>query len=214
MSHNMAAVTPPPVHIGVTGLIGAGKTTLVRALAPLLGAQALVERYEDNPYFERFYRDPGRWAYHHYTFFLDQCLTDRRRAQQAGGAVVQERVLLEHLLVFAAQFRAQGHLDDSDYGLLDELTRTCDGLAGPSDLVIHIDIDVDEALRRIRDRGRSAESAIDPEYLGALSARYAAMLAQGSFGEVLRVPAAEYDFREAESMCRIADRVRATVAVA
>lgn len=49
--------------IVVSGLIGAGKTTLTADLAQLLGYEALYEPVEDNVYLADFYRDPKTWAY-------------------------------------------------------------------------------------------------------------------------------------------------------
>jgi deoxyadenosine/deoxycytidine kinase len=201
-------VAQASTHIAVSGLIGAGKTTLVQALAPLLGVQPIIERFEQDPYFDKFYDDPPRWAFPHFTFFVQQNLSDRCRIQQAGLDALQERALLEHLLVFGAEFHARGFLDDTDYALLEQLTRTCDQLVGPSRLLIHIDVSIDEALRRLHKRQRPAESSIAADYLSALASHYPGFLGAWPHGPILRLHASEYDFRDRTSVQLIAQLVK------
>jgi deoxyguanosine kinase len=49
-------------YIVVEGPIGVGKTTLVRRIASHLGARTLLERPEENPFLEKFYRDASHHA--------------------------------------------------------------------------------------------------------------------------------------------------------
>src|SRR6201999_3729113 len=53
-------------HIAISGVVGAGKTTLVRGLAREFGCLDLEERFEENPYLERFYVRPPAWAFKSY----------------------------------------------------------------------------------------------------------------------------------------------------
>ena len=45
-------------HIAIEGNIGAGKTTLAKKVSQDLGAQLILESFEDNPFLPRFYKDP------------------------------------------------------------------------------------------------------------------------------------------------------------
>src|SRR5215470_6933077 len=49
-------------YLVVEGPIGAGKTSLARALARHLDADALLEAPQDNPFLARFYADMQRYA--------------------------------------------------------------------------------------------------------------------------------------------------------
>jgi deoxyadenosine/deoxycytidine kinase len=192
-----------PFHVAVSGLIGAGKSTLVSGLAPLLGAEALPERADENPYLDRFYEDPARWAFRSFMYFFVQSLGDEASARRRDVAAIQERVMEEHLAVFARMFRERGYLDCSDLELLSRLVRTARSLIAPSDLLVHVDISPAEALRRIRDRGRPEEQAIELDYLKALSGRYEHFV-RGWSGPVLRLEAEEHDFRESSVLGELA----------
>ena len=50
-------------YIAIEGNIGAGKTTLCKMLAKDLGSKLILERFEENPFLERFYEDPKSHAF-------------------------------------------------------------------------------------------------------------------------------------------------------
>ena len=50
------------MFIGISGIIGAGKSTLAQNLAKHLGYEAFNEPVKENPYLEDFYADMNRWG--------------------------------------------------------------------------------------------------------------------------------------------------------
>lgn len=200
---------PAGLHIAVIGPIGAGKSTLVRALAGELSAVALPERFEESPYLARFYQEPARWALHHTLFFAEQSVRDQHGAQTRGGFSVQERILDEHVWVFGAEFRAREYLTDSDWRLLQRLAQDLRGALRPIDLLVYVDISPEEALRRLRGRRRHAELAVTLDYMSGLAARYRDLVATWAQSEVLQLPAEKYDFRKSNDVVVVARAIEA-----
>ena len=61
------------MFICIEGNIGAGKTTLARALSEELGATFLPERFEDNTLLPLFYQDKKTFAFPtEYSFLIDR----------------------------------------------------------------------------------------------------------------------------------------------
>ena len=65
-----------PDYIVIEGPIGVGKTSLAQRLADDFNGELLLEGVEENPFLERFYRNPRHAALPTQLFFLFQ------RAQQ------------------------------------------------------------------------------------------------------------------------------------
>lgn len=186
--------------------MGAGKSTLVRGLARELKGTSLEERDADNPYLAAFYEDPPLWAFKSYVFFLEQTLEDYRRARSDLRGGVQERVLEEHLVVFGHEFHQRGYLADADLDLLTEVTSTAAALVPPPDLLIHLEIEPAEALRRLRQRALAAEGDVELDYLESLNARYPSLLSNWR-SEVLVIDADAHDFRVDEEVAELASAI-------
>ena len=69
-------------YIVVEGPIGAGKTTLARALAQRAAPTLMLEQPDANPFLARFYRDRTRYALPTQLFFLFQRVQQLRELQQ------------------------------------------------------------------------------------------------------------------------------------
>jgi len=193
--------------------MGAGKTTLVHALARQLGSLALPERDDENPYLRRFYADPPRWAFKSYAFFVNQTLEDHRRASSSPRGAVQERVLEEHAVVFGEEFHRRGYLDDPDWEVLSSLTFALAGSVPAPDLLIHLEIEPAEALRRLHHRATAIEDGIRLDYLQSLNARYGGFVDAWS-GRVVRLDSNTRDFREERDVADLATDIGSLLAQA
>ena len=193
--------------IGVSGQIASGKSTLVENLAPLLGVRGLPEPDAANPYLERFYRDPERWALQNLLFFFERSVHEQVEALEGQLGVLQERLPQEHFDVFGREFHAQGFLADDDIAVADRLATLVADTLLPPDLVLYLDIDPQEAFSRIKTRGHVGDDSITLEYLCGLARRYEAFISSWHRCPVIRLNSTDFDVRAAEDVQAIADSV-------
>ncbi len=113
----MAAAVPHR-FIVVEGPIGVGKTSLARRLSQSLGGQLILEQAEQNPFLERFYKNPRAAAFQTQLFFLFQRARQLEDVRQEDlfGAVRVADYLLEKDRLFA-----RVTLDDAEYALYERV---------------------------------------------------------------------------------------------
>jgi len=158
-----------PLHLAVEGVIGVGKTTLVRALAERLGAVRLSEDELHNPFLERFYKQPVRWALACQTWFLEARLQQFAAPRPVGVPVVSDHSLIKEPIFASVNLASEE---------LELYQRLYQRLAPEVGFVPHVTIyltaSLNEVRARIRSRGRRRESTIDVGYLGRLVDAYQA----------------------------------------
>ncbi|MDB6044415.1 MAG: Deoxynucleoside kinase [Gammaproteobacteria bacterium] len=176
--------------IVIEGPIGVGKTSLARRLCASLSAQGVLEQAADNPFLERFYRNPRAGALPAQLYFLFQ------RAQQLASLKQQDlfaplRVadyLLEKDRLFARVI-----LDDAEYELYEQVYEKLDIEAPKPDLVVYLQAPVDVLLERIGKRGIGYEQRIERDYLERLNEAYARFFHEYEAAPLLIVNAASID---------------------
>src|SRR5687768_14390571 len=69
-------------YLVVVGPIGVGKTSLTKMLAEDLGAKALLDNPDANPFLPAFYENPGQSAFQTQLFFLLSRYQQQRELMQ------------------------------------------------------------------------------------------------------------------------------------
>jgi len=176
--------------IVVEGPIGVGKTSLVRRLCDSLSAQGVFEQATQNPFLERFYRNPRAGALPTQLYFLLQ------RSQQLGAlkqADLFAPVRVADYLLEKDRLFARVTLDDDEYALYEQLYAKLEIHAPQPDLVVYLQAPVDVLLERIARRGVEYEQYIDRGYLERLNEAYARFFHEYSAAPLLIVNAASID---------------------
>ncbi|WP_420476008.1 deoxynucleoside kinase [Noviherbaspirillum sp. ST9] len=156
-------------YIVVEGPIGVGKTTLTRKLAETTSAQTLLELPQDNPFLEKFYRDPSRYALPTQMFFLFQRMNQLRDMAQTD--LFDARVVSDFLLDKDPIF-ARLTLGDDELNLYQQLYSHLRPQAAIPDLVIYLQAQPETLVERVKKRGISMESGISEIYLYRLCESY------------------------------------------
>ncbi|MBI3771095.1 MAG: deoxynucleoside kinase [Gammaproteobacteria bacterium] len=179
-----------PGYIVVEGPIGVGKTSLAQRLAASFNTELMLEEPEDNPFLERFYKDPRHAALPAQLFFLFQRVNQLRELQQ--GDLFQP-VRVADFLIEKDRLFAQITLNDDEFALYEQAYQLLAVQAPPPDLVIYLQAPVPVLLDRISRRNRHYEAHIDSTYLQRLVDAYARFFYHYAASPLLIVNAAEID---------------------
>lgn len=156
-------------YVVVEGPIGAGKTTLAQKLAASLQAQTLLELPQENPFLDKFYRDPVHYALPTQMFFLFQRMTQLRDLAQTD--MFSTRVVADFLLDKDPLF-ARLTLGDDELKLYQQLYGHLRPQAPAPDLVIYLQAQPETLIERVRRRGIPSEAGISESYLYRLCESY------------------------------------------
>ncbi len=180
----------PHRFIVIEGPIGVGKTSLARRVAQSLGGQAVLEQAEQNPFLERFYKNPRAAAFQTQLFFLFQRARQMEdvRQQDLFGAVRVADYLLEKDRLFA-----QVTLDDAEYTPYERVYERLVVDAPKPDLVVYLQAPVDVLVERIAKRGIRYEQHIERGYLEKLTQAYARFFHSYAASPLLIVNSAAID---------------------
>ncbi|CAN5123703.1 deoxynucleoside kinase [soil metagenome] len=157
-------------HIVIEGPIGAGKTSLARRLAERLNGDLLLEAPEQNPFLERFYSDPARYALPTQLFFLFQRVEQMRDLAQVD---LFARPRIADFLLDKDAWFAELTLNAEELKLYEQVHQTLKPSAPVPDLVIALTASPSTLLERVERRGRGYEGRIEASYLAALCDVYA-----------------------------------------
>jgi deoxyadenosine/deoxycytidine kinase len=201
-------VSTPHRFVVVEGPIGVGKTSLARRLAKSFGSELVLEQGDENPFLERFYRNPRAAAFQTQLYFLFQ---RARQMQDLRQADLFERVRVSDYLLDKDRLFARLTLDDEEFALYEQVYARLAIDAPVPDLVVYLQAPVDVLLERIARRGIAYEQVIERRYLERLVESYSRFFLEYDVAPVLTVNAAEIDLvgSEADFGSLLAEVVRA-----
>lgn len=191
--------------IVLAGTIGAGKSSLAKALGEHLGTDVFYEAVDNNPVLDLYYENPKKYAFLLQIYFLNKRFESIKAAYKDDNNVL-DRSIFEDELFLTLNYK-QGNVTKTELDiykeLLDNMMEELDGMPKKRpDLLIYIDVTFEKMLERIKRRGRSFEQ-IDshPElydYYQLVHGEYPKWYDNYDFSPKMRIAGDELDFVNSE----------------
>ena len=159
----------PPRYIAIEGPIGVGKTSLSKRLAGSFNYKLLLEKSEENPFLDRFYKEPKQYALSTQLFFL---LQRAQQLQEVRQEDMFQPLQIADFLIDKDQLFAKENLDPDEYTLYLNVFKHLTVDAPVPSLVIYLQAPTDVLLDRIQKRGIPSEQLIERIYLENLNSAY------------------------------------------
>jgi len=182
-----------PRYIAIEGPIGVGKTSLAKILANKFGCKLVQEEVGHNPFLERFYENPRKYAFQTQLFFL--LSRYRQQRDMAQGNLFEKGVVSDYVLAKDKIF-ALINLEDDEIALYDSIYKLLVPTVPRPDLVIYLQARPEVLLNRVRKRGVEYERNISLDYLKTLSDAYNEYFFHYNETPLLVVGTSEIDFVE------------------
>jgi len=179
-------------YIAIEGCIGAGKTTLAEMLAAEFNAELILERFADNPFLAKFYKDPT-----HYAFPLEMTfLTDRYQQLKnllSKRDLFTDMVIADYFIDKCAIF-SKNNLQQDEYNLFLKIYDIIAGFLPKPDILLYLYNNPENLLKNIAKRGREYEKEIQAEYLQSIQDNYLTFFKQRAQFPILIVESNALDF--------------------
>ncbi|UQD55125.1 2-amino-4-hydroxy-6-hydroxymethyldihydropteridine diphosphokinase [Flavobacterium sp. K5-23] len=179
-------------YIAFEGNIGAGKTTLTTKIAEDFNAKTVLERFADNPFLPKFYKDQNRYAFPLEMSFLAD------RYQQLSDDLAQFDLFKDFLVadyhIFKSLIFAKITLAEDEYRLYRNLFDIIYREMPKPDLYIYLYQNSERLLQNIKKRGRSYEQEIPAEYLNKINSGYLDYIKSQTELNVLIIDVSDKDF--------------------
>jgi len=180
--------------LAIEGNIGSGKTSLAEKIAQDFNAKPILERFADNAFLPKFYKDQLRYA-----FPLEMSFLADRYSQLNQGLgqydLFNDFVIADYYIYKSLIF-AQVTLDTDEALLYRSIFDVMNKETTKPDLYVYLYQNTENLLQNIKKRGRTYEENIQATYLDSINQSYSEFIKTLPQENVLIVDISKKDFVE------------------
>jgi deoxyadenosine/deoxycytidine kinase len=156
--------------IAIEGNIGAGKTSLAKMIAKDKNAKLILERFKDNSFLPKFYKEPEQYAFPlEMSFLADryQQLKDDLSQIELFSAFILADYFIDKSLIFSRKT-----LKPDEYALYSRLFNIITSSLPKPELLIYLYLKPEHLKANILKRARHYERDIELSYLDNIQKSY------------------------------------------
>ena len=161
-------------YIAIEGNIGAGKTSLATKVSHDFNAKLILERFADNPFLPKFYKDAQRYAFTLEMSFLAD------RYQQISDDLSQLDLFKDFIVsdydVFKSLIFSKITLAEDEFSLYRKLFYLMYKDIAKPELYVYLYQNTERLQQNIKKRGRKYEQNIADDYLEKINEGYLSFL--------------------------------------
>ena len=179
-------------YVVIEGNIGAGKTTLATRIAGEFNTCLILERFADNPFLPKFYKDPEKYSFALEMSFLAsryKQLNDELGSRDLFKTFAVADYYFTKSLVFAAST-----LNGDEFNLYRQIFHIIYGSLPRPDIYVYLHVRPEKLLDNIVKRGRDYEKTITWEYLRKIQESYFTFFRQNPDNKYLILDINNIDF--------------------
>ena len=179
-------------YIAIEGNIGSGKTSLAHKIGDDFNAKLVLERFADNPFLPKFYKDKERYAFPLEMSFLAD------RYHQLTDDLAQfdlfKSFIVSDYFIFKSLIFAQITLTKEEYSLYRKMFDIMYKEISKPDIYVYLYQSTDRLIENIKKRGREYEKNIQPDYLDQIHKGYINFIKTKEHLNTLIIDVTELDF--------------------
>ena len=179
-------------RVNIAGVVGVGKSSLTNLIWDKWKFVPFREPVFDNPLLDKFYYDKKRYAFPLQVFFLNKRFEMCKKSLEYDSSVMDRSIIED--TIFAKMLRDSGDMDPYEYQIYRELFNNMMEHVVQPDLMVYLKVQPEEAVRRIRKRGREYEVKNDTDYWYTLSQNYNEFFYDYNWSKLLTIDCDDLDF--------------------
>lgn len=176
----------------VDGVVGVGKSTLSEILAEELKIPFFEETVVDNPLLDKFYYNKERYAFPLQVFFLNKRFEQLKEAEKLNSCVMDRSIYGDS--IFARLLMEEGSMTKEEFDIYEELLKNMLQHIHPPKLMIYLETTTDNALKKIKKRGREYEQDVNIQYWKDLNRHYREYFKDYNLSRLLVINVDNLDF--------------------